>query len=576
MQKKCSILIKKIAEEQPDFLTIIGEVYEKISLEDAIVREIREKLEVHSSKEYLDKFKPAVYQYLDTTRLQVGYSQEPVKGVLAKERKIVFSSENWLIRMVGELLENRTGKIRQENILEKGMYNYFGIEEQKQLVRLRCQWKHNWLARGKEKDEIFIQQAETFDEGNFLLYFYVEEKKNCLVKKQSAFRNRVDAGLGQDSEVEQIGFWNVDSEEERLSLEEAEEWTAYLTECMKHTHIQNGDLLVKCLTGPVTYEEQMQEVSREYNQYAAFFTKVVEQFINASLPIIQDYIQIGYYFMGNGRDGEKKLLITNCTGEMLSRPDYKKRLMVYLESVNEKENQEDVICQAIIPGVSVLKGQRMSITRERFAGSKRDGKDEEEGIQLVTELADSLAQYGVQSFVSSKDGKLATFEELLKKGVAWFEKGFEQIPIGEESSFLSPCYPNFTVIPRQQACIPIAQRLDMEEDGQLLFQKENSYKARFDGLYVEAAYVAAGLFLTREEKDNLVTGIPREVVELPVKLEEDMEEHASGVTFTVTRESGKRNYMKICKERTQAYRKHLDMTVTEVKRQIIRRREMKA
>ncbi|MBJ8192586.1 transcriptional regulator, partial [Bacillus cereus] len=64
----------------------------------------------------------------------------------------------------------------------------------------------------------------------------------------------------------------------------------------------------------------------------------------------------------------------------------------------------------------------------------------------------------------------------------------------EYSEFAIPCVPNFTIIPKDKSGVIIDSKMLQTEDGvQLSKEKEDILKLWIEGVYVGAAYVAAGL-----------------------------------------------------------------------------------
>ena len=73
------------------------------------------------------------------------------------------------------------------------------------------------------------------------------------------------------------------------------------------------------------------------------------------------------------------------------------------------------------------------------------------------------------------------------------------------SEFIVPCIPNATIIPKDKSGLVLDKRMVMDEEGNVSLsgEKEDIMKLWIDGVYVGAAYIAAGLVAAYQCPDYL-------------------------------------------------------------------------
>lgn len=459
--KKRTVLFQEVNKEVLDLLTLIGETGDKLSLEDDVIWEIREKLDIYSEKQYLNTFHPAIYQYLDTEKQTVAYYPEK-RAAGDVEKQIVLTEDYWLIHFLYDVLEGRDGRKNQMNPFWNIFEYRYPIEKVLAFTGLRIQWKKLWLDQERdtleEQKKLLAQIQQEFDDGSFLLYYYIQDKQKHIGIQKAYKRQRIHIEKTKDSEAERIGYTKEPMEEDILSYEETKRWEQHLFTLFQKSELVNRTLLCKCLIGKTDCAMHEEEEIIRYNQYASFYGQVAEQFTKAVLPMIKNFIQVYFFFHEQTEDLQKTLLVTNCQLEKFVQPSYQKRLQVYLESVNEKAYSEERIGSAILPMVKTAT-EPVHLTRERFAGTRQKDGDGEEKVQTLNRLKEILNRYQVEALVKT--------EEEAQRG-------------------------GYTIIPEQMACIQIARRAYMQDDGRITLTEHNSVKIWFGTIFVESTYLTAG------------------------------------------------------------------------------------
>lgn len=581
MQIGRTILLQEVDSDGIDLLTLIGETRKQESLDDKTVFEIRDKLVIGSIDEFWKKFQSCLYRYLDTEHYTVEYKTKNDFSDQEKTEKIVFDEKYWLIEFTYFLLERRQ-KMRsfQNPFLQLWSFRYNG-EKLAELKTIRAKWKNIWFMRKQGllceyEEEIFPKIIRDFDDGTFLLFFYINEKKDNQKNSFAKETKNVVFECPDYYEVEYIGCVGEETRERVFDTEQAKSWQKYLRTRLSELPIRNLTLLSECLRGD-TYDN-ISELERQlniYERYAEFYQQVVQAYWDSVQPILTRFLNIYFFFKQAGENNDVSLLITNCTEEKISEPKYLERLRLYLESVNEKVYGEETVWQAIIPGrkPEVKKGK---LTRERFAGTSQKAEKQSNDAKDIGMLMNVLGSYEVQTFVSMEGGEI-TFQSMQGGDCEKLEEGFARFLNDEWAQFICPCYPNFTIIPKEQGAYRVAEHVYLDEQLQFAHTEQRSRKIFFPGLYVEASYVAAGVFARYGGEDEFAddTIMPKEYLGLEEQFLEELEKNASGITFTFSNELGKRNFAKILTQRTLAFRWDNPVTVRERKEKIIGRRKQR-
>ena len=124
-QTNRTILFEKFNDSKYNILTLIGDVDNLESLEDEKVEEINKYLLVSSFDEFIEKFDPCIYSYMDVENRKIAYSL--VKNPTIPDNlytTIHINNENSFIKMLSTLMENRKNidlkniDFKYEDILE--------------------------------------------------------------------------------------------------------------------------------------------------------------------------------------------------------------------------------------------------------------------------------------------------------------------------------------------------------------------------------------------------------------------------------------------------------------------------
>ncbi len=107
---------------------------------------------------------------------------------------------------------------------------------------------------------------------------------------------------------------------------------------------------------------------------------------------------------------------------------------------------------------------------------------------------DVFREYGVQCFFSYEADDRTTFNALATEGIEKYESRCASLTGKPFSEYAIPCLPNFTIIPKDKSGVILDRRMVINGDSvELSQEKEDIMKLWIDGVYVGAAYVAAGI-----------------------------------------------------------------------------------
>ena len=136
----------------------------------------------------------------------------------------------------------------------------------------------------------------------------------------------------------------------------------------------------------------------------------------------------------------------------------------------------------------------MKLTRERFQGNARTEKSNTNSVEALARLLDVFREYGVQCFFSYEADDSTTFNALATEGIEKYESRCASLTGKPFSEYAIPCLPNFTIIPKDKSGVILDRRMVINGDSvELSQEKEDIMKLWIDGVYVGAAYVAAGI-----------------------------------------------------------------------------------
>ena len=525
-QTNRTMLFEEINPEKMDLLTLIDDVKGIDSLDDEKILEINKHLLVSSFDEFLEKFEPKVYSYYNAENQRIQYILKKPEGIPEEFiNEIKIDNGNVFFKMLSTLMEarksqgNKNVEFKFENILE--LISPKKVIEDIKQTRKEITYIFNKyeelddenpkkLEYGDKLNNKFEEASQNYNNILGMLPLAIEDIKTRLLigSDESSFKSeKIKLGMlqvGEKGELEVIEYKQNESNE--LALIEEKNTTALMEafqddyeSVTEEPNQYIKDLVVRTfvpLAKNFVEIDQEQEVEN-YNNYLSFYKFAQEDFVKIAKPLIEKLLGIKMFF----EQYETKismmkptLLITNVKAEMIAKSGNKERLQAFLNTVNMKNDFDNTVWFAIYPNVDldIKKGEKK--VRARFKGTSNDEKTEKNTIETLTNLMMILGNYKVQVFFNFEGTYETSFDNLATKGL---DKYIEKTSILENqkySEYLIPVIPNFTIIPKDKSGVILDYKMKYENDGVVLSdEQEDLLKFWIEGVYVDGAYVAAGI-----------------------------------------------------------------------------------
>ncbi len=574
-QTNRTLLIEEINPEKLDLITLVGDVKGLDSLSDEVIKEINEHLLVHSFDEFLEKFDPVVYNFFNANNQKVMYTLKK-PGTIPAEMltEIHLNQQNDFLKMLMTLIETK----RAQGIINVD----FKFENLTDLISPKKVMDDIRQER-KELRHVYKQYAQLEDGDPHKLD--IADKLNVMFEEASVNYNNVmamlplaiediktrlllgDGSQQQDNTPLALGVLSMGENGELKVLEAPKAETTALATLDDNINTGliaaveedyealNGDsssTYVKALVSRtfcplpstmVSTIDVAQEVAN-YNSYLEFYKAAKDDFIKTVKPLIEKILGVWAFFEQTPRkkvkDMRPSMLIANTNNEMLAKTTNIVRLQTYLNSTNAKNDFHNTVWYCIIPSVSLNQNSKMKLTRERFKGNKEVEKTGLVSMESLSRTLQVLNDYKVQCFFCYETGDKTTFNYMATEGIEKFEERCAPLIGKPYSEMAIPCIPNFTIIPKDKSGVILDKKMLVTEDNvvELSKEKEDIMKLWIDGVYIGAAFIAAGLVSAYQSADYLKEKFRRNVnMELPgVRFDIEAEDHALRVHTTMAKE----------------------------------------
>jgi len=514
--------------EMPDLITLIGEVKGIDSLDDEKINEINEKLLVKNFDEFMDKFAPVVYSFFNATDQSVSYSLKKPDGIdPATITEIPLTLDNDFLKMIMTMLNARDGAgQRNADFNFESVTNMISPEKvmddirqtRKEIHYLYDQ--HEALEEGDPKkldigdklNDKFDAASKNYNNIMTMLPLAIEDIKTRLLLGASDGEGKSAefvAGvltIGDEGELKIIEAPKEESTDlvliegdQNLALAEHfaddyEEVSEAPTEYVKNLVVRTFAPLPA-----VTTERSIshaQEVAN-YNGYLEFYKKAKDDFVKTVKPLVEKIAGVKLFFdqyKTQNKISPPMLLVTNTPLEMLTKASNLPRLEKYLNTVNNKNDFDNTIWFGIVSGVALDGKDATQNRRQRFKGNDKMYKNVENTIASLGSLLTVLQDYKVQLFFNFETSEETTFDGLATKGAEIYIEKCKPLAKRTISPYAIPCYPNFTIVPKSKSGVLLDRKMIHTEDGiELSKEKEDYMRLWLEGIYIGAAYVAAGI-----------------------------------------------------------------------------------
>ena len=592
-QTNRTLLFEEINPEKPDILTLIGDVRGIDSLSDEKIKEMNKELLVRNFDEFINKFDPVVYSYynaaVETGTGKIVYTLRKPETIPEEMLTVVhLNKQNDFLNMLMSLVEAK----RSQSIINVD----FQFDKLTDMISPRKVMEDIKQNR-KELQYVYKTYAELEDGDPHKLD--VADKLNIMFEEASVNYNNVLAMLplaiediktrlllGEAEEKKDntpltLGVLSMDENGELKVLEAPKAETselmvvddnvnagliAALEEDYETLNEESSDYVKALVTRTycplastmVSNIDIKQEVSN-YNSYLEFYKTAKDDFIKVVKPLIEKILGVWAFFEqypSNIKGMKPSMFITNISNDMLVKANNLPRLIAFLNTVNAKNDFDNAIWYGIVPSVSLDQNSNVRLTRQRFQGNETE-KTGVNSVEALVRLLDVLKDYSVQCFFSYETGDKTTFNNMATEGIEKYEDRCSSLIGKAYSEYAIPCIPNFTIIPKEKSGVILDNRMLLNENNmaELSKEKEDIMKLWIDGVYVGAAYIAAGLvaayqcpeYLKEMFKKNVDAELPGvrfdiESGDHPLRVHTVMAKEITGFTNTIKNEINRHSF----------------------------------
>ncbi len=593
-QTNRTLLFEEINPEKPDILTLIGDVRGIDSLSDEKIKEMNKELLVRNFDEFINKFDPVVYSYynaaVETGTGKIVYTLRKPETIPEEMLTVVhLNKQNDFLNMLMSLVEAK----RSQSIINVD----FQFDKLTDMISPRKVMEDIKQNR-KELQYVYKTYAELEDGDPHKLD--VADKLNIMFEEASVNYNNVLAMLplaiediktrlllGEAEEKKDntpltLGVLSMDENGELKVLEAPKAETselmvvddnvnagliAALEEDYETLNEESSDYVKALVTRTycplastmVSNIDIKQEVSN-YNSYLEFYKTAKDDFIKVVKPLIEKILGVWAFFEqypSNIKGMKPSMYITNISNDMLVKANNLPRLIAFLNTVNAKNDFDNAIWYGIVPSVSLDQNSNVRLTRQRFQGNEKTEKTGVNSVEALVRLLDVLKDYSVQCFFSYETGDKTTFNNMATEGIEKYEDRCSSLIGKAYSEYAIPCIPNFTIIPKEKSGVILDNRMLLNENNmaELSKEKEDIMKLWIDGVYVGAAYIAAGLvaayqcpeYLKEMFKKNVDAELPGvrfdiESGDHPLRVHTVMAKEITGFTNTIKNEINRHSF----------------------------------
>lgn len=580
-QTNRAILFEEINPEKNDLLTLIGEVKGRSSLSDDKIKEIHESLLASSFEEFLELFSPVVYSFFNANNQMVMYSLKKPENIPENcITEIPLTMDNDFLKMLLTLIETKGAMgianvdFKFDKILD--MISPKKIMDDIRQSRKEIQYiygQYEALEEGDPKkldlgdklNYMFEQASQNYNNVMAMLPLAIEDIKTRLLlgdgQKEESIQT-FKAGLLSMGEDGELKILEVSKEENTQLAVINDSANTGLIEAFKEDYDALNEnqsdyvreLVVRTycpLTSTLESEVNVQQEVTNYNNYLDFYKQTKDDFVKVVKPLIEKILGVKTFFdqykvKENGM--KPTLLVTNNRLEQQVKANNLPRLITYLNTVNDKNEFDNTIWFGIIPNVEIEQNKGMKLQRIRFGGNEKAERNDRNTMESVANLMNAIYPYKITTFFSFEPGEETTFSDMASTGVEKYKEKCKFLMKKEYSEFLVPCIPNITIIPKDKSGVILDKKMIMDEEGMaaLSKEKEDIMKLWIEGVYIGAAYVAAGLTAAWQCPAYLKERFSKTTRNYPgVRFDIEAASHALCATTTMTKEiSGFTNAIK--------------------------------
>lgn len=578
-QTNRTVLFEEINPEKMDLITLVGDVKEIDSLSDEAIQEIHKHLLVKNFDDFLNKFQPTVYSFYNAVNQKVVYTLKKPEGVADESiSEMRIDQNNDFLKMLFTLIDTKRSQgiknvdFKFEKVLD--MISPKKVIEDIKQVRKEIHYLHSKYSELEDEDpkkldigdklnNKFEEASQNYNNVMAMLPLAIEDIKTRLLLGQSNDDEKAEAikigmiSMGDNGELKIIeapkkdtGALMVVEEGESNAL--AEIFKEDYSEITEEPSPYVEDLVVRTFC-PLPSVQTEVDISREvenYNTYLEFYKNAKDDFVKAAKPLVEKILGVKMFFdqyVAKNKGMVPSLIVTNTTLDMTVKSNNLPRIETYFNTVNNKNDFDDTIWFGIVPSVELEVNKAVKSRRDRFKGNKVVTNSGGNTMEALSLLLDTLKTYRLQVFFNFKANEDTTFNNMATLGVDKYIDKCENLMRKDYSEFAIPCMPNFTIIPKDKSGVILdSKMLETEGGASLSKEKEDILKLWIEGVYIDAAYLAAGVVASYQCPEYLKSSFKNVSMNYPgVRFDIESGENSLKVTTTMAKEiSGFTNKIK--------------------------------
>ncbi len=538
-QTNRTMLFEQINPEKLDLLTLVGDTKGLESLDDAKIKEIHSQLLVTSFDEFLDKFQPVVYSFFNAATQSVAYTLEKPDNIPEEYiSEIPLNKQNDFLNMLFTIMDSKRSQgiinvdFKFDKILD--MISPKKIMRDIKQVRKEIHYLYGEYEKlddgdpkkldiGDKLNYKFEEASQNYNNVMAMLPLAIEDIKTRLLLTQSGGKKQESAlqigmlSMNENGELKVLEIAKKDKNE--LMAISATETNTGLVEAFKDDYDAVNEepseyvksLVVRTfcpMTAVTNADVNVEQEMNNYNTYLEFYKSAKDDFIKTVKPLVEKLMGVRVFFeQYNTKEKGMRpsLLVANARLDMMVSSANIERLTTYLNSVNTKNDYSNTVWLGIVPNIELEQSQSRKATRQRFKGNVVVEKAEGNTMEALSSLMEAIKEYKIQIFYNFQTGEDTTFNYVATSGVDKFIEKSQPVAKKDYSEYVSCCLPNFTIVPKDKSEVVLDNKMLLNDDGNVELSKarEDVMKLWIEGIYVGAAYAAAGLVAAYQCPDYL-------------------------------------------------------------------------
>ena len=254
------------------------------------------------------------------------------------------------------------------------------------------------------------------------------------------------------------------------------------------------DTFVSSSTSMVQYDKS--ELIKKRDSYANIYKKTQESFAKQVSNLVEKLLNVKIFFdhatLRGSLPEDAKLIVANNSIEDLLEDDVKDRFSEYIQHMG-KEPNDNKIWFAIVPALAnddfIDTIREYSIDDDAYDDD--DNGNDLDNCDLVSytkfpEFMKILGDAQIMTFFNFKGNETTNFTNLSKEMVGKYKEAVSNISNTEYAKYSVFCYPNFTILPHKE-----------QEITNSICTIETA------SIYADSSYVACGMTVVTQNKDYL-------------------------------------------------------------------------